>query len=130
MDQRTINVAFEEEVGLSLRRLRAWPFPINLVLDIAHGDECSYDASPFTGLCCSGDRPIVNVFCGRYTSAIIRLREDEADLAAIVVGMLRCTLIDGPGIRSRVAIIFIGGDERGKVWEGIYRVLAYGHCTA
>ena len=100
MVRRTINVSFEEEVRLSLRRLRTRPLPINFVLDIAHRDERSHDASPFTGLCCSGNRAIVKVLCGRYTSAIVRLREDEGNLAAIIIGMLGCTLIDGPGIRS------------------------------
>ena len=100
MNQRTINVSFEEEVRLSFRRLRTRPLPINFVLDVAHRDERSHDASPFTGLCCSGNRTIVNVLCGRYTGAIVCLREDEGNLAAIVVSMLWCTLIDGPGMRS------------------------------
>jgi len=77
MDRRTINVALEEEVGLSLRRVRTRPFPINFVLDIAHRDERSHDASPFAGLCCSDGHSIVNEFCGRYTGATVRLRKDE-----------------------------------------------------
>jgi len=99
MDRRTINVALEEEVGLSLRRLRTRPFPINFVLDIAHRDECSHDASPFAGLCRGGDRGIVDVFCGRNPGAIVRLRKDEGDLAAVIVGVLWRTLIHGPGMR-------------------------------
>ena len=99
MGGRTINMAFEEEVGLSLCRLRTRPFPINFVLDIAHRDERSHDTSPSTGLCSGGNRAVVNVFCGRYAGAIVCLREDENDLAAVIVGMLWRTLIDGPGIR-------------------------------
>lgn len=98
MGRRTINMAFKEEVGLSLSRLCTRPFPINFVLDIAHRDERSYDTSPSAGLCSSGNRAVVNVFCGRYTGAIVGLCEDESDLAAIVVGMLWRALIDGPGI--------------------------------
>jgi len=97
MNQRTINVALEEEVRLDLRRLRTRPFPVNFVLDIAHRDERSHDASPFAGLCCSGNRAIVNVLCGRYTGAIVRLREYQGDLA---VGTLWRALINGPGMRS------------------------------
>ena len=50
MGRRTINVAFEEEVRLDLCRLRTRPFPINFVLDVAHRDERSHDASPSAGL--------------------------------------------------------------------------------
>ncbi len=100
MGRRTINVAFEEEVGLNLCRLRTRPFPINFVLDIAHRDERSHDASPSAALCSSGNRAVVNVFCGRYTGAIVCLRKDESDLAAIVVGILWRALVYGPGMRS------------------------------
>ena len=96
--RRTINVAFEEEVGLNLCRRRTRPFPINFVLDIAHRDERSHDASPSAGLCSRGNRAIVDVFCGRYTGAIVCLREDESDLAAIIVGTLGRALVDGPGM--------------------------------
>ena len=100
MGRRTINMAFEEEVGLSRCRVGTWPFPINFVLDVAHRDERSHDTSPSAGLCSSGNRAVVNVFRGRYTGTIVCLREDESDLAAIIVGMLRRTNIDGPGMRS------------------------------
>ena len=100
MNQRTIDVPFKEEVGLSLRRFSTRPLPINFVLDVAHRDKRSHDASPSTGLHCSGDGAIVNVFCGRYSGTIVRLCEDERELAAVVVGVLWRTLVNGPGMRS------------------------------
>jgi len=49
MNRRTINVALEEGVGLSLRRLRTRPFPINFVLDIAHHASRTYEHGPNRG---------------------------------------------------------------------------------
>ena len=91
---------FKEEVGLSFRCFITRPLPVNFVLDIAHRDKRSHDATPSASLHCSGDCTIVNVFCGRYSGTVVRLCEDEGELAAIIVGVLWRTLVNGPGVQS------------------------------
>lgn len=54
--KKRTNNALPEDVGLAFCGSGTGEFPIDLVLDVAHGDERSDDTSPATGLDCA-DNP-------------------------------------------------------------------------
>ena len=48
--RKRTNNAFPEVVRLALRGVITGKFPVNLILDVAHCDECGNDASPTSSL--------------------------------------------------------------------------------
>jgi len=52
LSTRHTDVRLPEEVALPLGDLGAGEFPVNLIMDITHGDEGGDNAVPFTGLHC------------------------------------------------------------------------------
>ena len=60
MDERRVqspkmltNVTLPEVIGLALSSLLAREFPVNLIFDVTHGDECRDDARPAARLHCT-----------------------------------------------------------------------------
>lgn len=62
------DIALPEEVRLALGSVETRKFPVNLILYVAHRDECSDNTGPTSGLDCDSCQ-YISIIYGLYTYA-------------------------------------------------------------
>lgn len=113
---RLTDIALPEVVRLRLRGFISRELPVDLVLDVAHGDESGHDACPAarfhcermnasevvkgwlgkTELTCSGDGTVVHVPRGGETGSAVVLCQKQHELTTGRVGVHDLAMIDDP----------------------------------
>ena len=122
------DITLPEEVALAFSDIITGKLPVDLVLDIGHGDERGHDARPAASLDCAhrpeikrgasstsaiyipkdevrtpgGDRPVVDVARGREAGAAVVLGERHGHLARGRVEDR--ALVDDPVVLGRVPV--------------------------
>lgn len=92
--------SLKKVVRLAFRRGRSRKLPIDLVANIAHGNERRHHPIPASGFHSCRDRSIVDVSSRRKTDAVVRLSKEQVEFP---IGNVYLTSVQDPIILGRIA---------------------------